>query len=328
MLAQASAAPAGLGLVTSLESPRRQAEFPFSFPSFCYFGAVPRGKTHLTHEAFPEPARWPSARRIRVRGRIETEGWGPGHVAEASVGREVPSCRPPEPRGRVVSLPWRAAWPPQCWRPGLGLDCPPGASAKRTFPSPATMGKYVIKDPGVSKKAQAGTHICPGITSILLSLCCSSAMVGSGLWPSVGGVLGAPGSGQWEGRPLQEHSHPPPPRELSGAGRGSPGAGAGQEGPAALEAGGQLPGAWETPGPDRGPKRARMPPRRPLAWEWCKQGVLGAWECEGDSGAAAPQCPHPQIRGPWLGGTQISDPGTSRGTHAQRFPCHGDPPLP
>lgn len=210
MLAQASAAPAGLGLVTSLESPRRQAEFPFSFPSFCYFGAVPRGKTHLTHEAFPEPARWPSARRIRVRGRIETEGWGPGHVAEASVGREVPSCRPSEPRGRVVSLPWRAAWPPQCWRPGLGLDCPPGASAKRTFPSPATMGKYVIKDPGVSKKAQAGTHICPGITSILLSLCCSSAMVGSGLWPSVGGVLGAPGSGQWEGRPLQEHSHPPP----------------------------------------------------------------------------------------------------------------------
>lgn len=46
----------GQSLAASLESSRRQAEFPFSFPSFCYFGAVPRGKTHWTHEAFPEPA--------------------------------------------------------------------------------------------------------------------------------------------------------------------------------------------------------------------------------------------------------------------------------
>lgn len=53
---RADGAPAQATLVTSLESSGRQAEFPFSFPSFCYFGAVPRGKTHLTHKAFPEPA--------------------------------------------------------------------------------------------------------------------------------------------------------------------------------------------------------------------------------------------------------------------------------
>lgn len=56
-------------LVASLESSRRQAEFPFSFPSFFYFGAVPRGKTHLTHEAFPEPARPLSGLLVGVRGQ-------------------------------------------------------------------------------------------------------------------------------------------------------------------------------------------------------------------------------------------------------------------
>lgn len=33
----------------SLEISHCQADFPFSFPSSCYFSAIPRGKTHLTH---------------------------------------------------------------------------------------------------------------------------------------------------------------------------------------------------------------------------------------------------------------------------------------
>lgn len=210
--------------------------------------------------------------------------------------------------------------------PGPGLST--RSVSQADIPIAGHHGKVCYQRPWGFKKSSGGNPHMPGhnvyFTVPLLLL------RHGGQWAMAlrGGCPGGPWKRAVGGKAPAGAQPPPPPRELSGAGRGSPGAGAGQEGPAALEAGGQLPGAWETPGPDRGPKRARMPPRRPLAWEWCKQGVLGAWECEGDSGAAAPQCPHPQIRGPWLGGTQISDPGTSRGTHAQHFPCHGDPPLP
>ena len=96
----------GQGLAASLESSRRQAEFPFSFPSFCYFGAVPRGKTHWTHEAFPEPASrsWGCTSGYAAGASEAGEGGGLRHV-EAAPGSRGAARPPPVPEGEGHWIP-------------------------------------------------------------------------------------------------------------------------------------------------------------------------------------------------------------------------------
>lgn len=94
----------------SLETSHCQADFPFSFPSSCYFSAIPRGKTHSTHRAFPERA-WPLSGPVHRGTRLDVQREkarskvGPG-VWPGVRGHASHWCPAPDPKL------WRVPWAP------------------------------------------------------------------------------------------------------------------------------------------------------------------------------------------------------------------------
>lgn len=101
----------------SPETSHCQADFPFSFPSSCYFSAIPRGKTRWTH-SIPRArlaTLWAGAGGYRIDVRREKAQARVGQVpGQGSVA--TPHPRTPDPRLRghstwhVLRAPRSAFW--------------------------------------------------------------------------------------------------------------------------------------------------------------------------------------------------------------------------